>query len=355
MTFLEIKSIIKRFGELVALDGIDLAVRAGSRTAIVGPSGSGKTTLLRIIAGFDDPDTGRIVIDGRLMADGPRGVPAHRRSVGIVAQDGALFPHLSVAENVGFGLARDEPNRVSRIAALMQMVGLEGIEPQRRPDELSGGQQQRVALARALAREPRLMLLDEPFAALDTGLRASTRRAVSGLLEDAGITTILVTHDQAEALSFADQLAVMKEGRLVQVGPPRDLYLRPRDAMVAEFLGEAIFLTADVAEGRARCILGLLAADDPMSRGRRQIMLRPEQVAMAIFSSTGTDPRPDMPLGEVIEIDFGGSLCTVGVRMSGDGTAAPTILRLRQPGFALPALGDKVIISVAGTAHVLPA
>jgi len=134
MTFLEIKAVSKRFGELVALDGIDLAVRAGSRTAIVGPSGSGKTTLLRIIAGFDYPDTGRVVIDGRLVADGPRGVPAHRRSVGIVAQDGALFPHLSVAENVGFGLSNDEPDRVNRIAALMEMVGLEGIEPQRRPD-----------------------------------------------------------------------------------------------------------------------------------------------------------------------------------------------------------------------------
>ncbi len=213
---------------MTALDGIDLGVAAGSRTAIVGPSGCGKTTLLRIIAGFEAPDSGRVALGGRVLSEGPDAMPAHHRGIGFVVQDGALFPHLSVAANVGFGLNRNEPRRAERIAELMDMVELDAALLPRKPDELSGGQQQRVALARALARKPQLMLLDEPFSALDTGLRDTTRKSVARLLSGAGITTILVTHDQPEALSFADQVAVMREGRLPQVGTPRALYLRPQ-------------------------------------------------------------------------------------------------------------------------------
>ncbi len=215
MSFLSIDKADKRYGAMVALDGVSLEVASGSRTAIVGPSGSGKTTLLRLIAGFEGPDAGRIALDGAVLADGPAIVPAHRRGIGFVTQDGALFPHLTIADNIGFGLERGAADRDDRIRALMRTVDLDPRLLERRPHQLSGGQQQRVALARALARRPRLMLLDEPFSALDTGLREATRKAVAALLQEAGVTTILVTHDQAEALSFADQVAVLREGRLV--------------------------------------------------------------------------------------------------------------------------------------------
>jgi iron(III) transport system ATP-binding protein len=348
MTFLELRGISRRYGAVAALDGVDLAVAAGSRTAILGPSGSGKSTLLRIIAGFEAPDAGRVTLDGAVVADGPAATPAHLRGIGLVAQDGALFPHLSIADNIGFGLPRRAPHRADRIAELMAMVELDPAMLRRRPDQLSGGQQQRVALARALARSPRLMLLDEPFSALDTGLRASTRKAVTALLEAAGITTILVTHDQAEALSFADQVAVMRGGRLLQAGPPRELYLRPRDPMIAEFLGDAIILPAQLAEGWADCALGRIGVDD-RRRGPAQIMLRPEQLALA-------GDRADAPgaLAEVAEIDFGGSVCSVTVQLPA-GPAGAQRLLLRRPGLGLPAIGDRVRITVLGEAHVFAA
>ena len=206
----------------------------------VGPSGSGKTTLLRIIAGFEAPDAGRVTLGGQVLADGANAVPAHQRGIGFLPQDGALVLHLTVAGNVGFGLPRSTPGRAERIAELMDMVVLDTAMLARRPHELSGGQQQRVALAQ----RPQLILLDEPFLALDTGLCASTHKAVAKLLGSTDITTILVTHDQAEALSFADQVAVMREGRLVQAGRPLDLYLRPNDAANAGFLGDSIVLQA---------------------------------------------------------------------------------------------------------------
>jgi iron(III) transport system ATP-binding protein len=179
----------------VALNAVDLSVPAGSRTAIVDPSGSGKTTLLRIIAGFEAPDAGSVTLAGENLADGPDTIPAYRRCIGVVMQDGALFPHLSIAGNIGFGLERSSSYRARRIAELMRMVELDVAMLDRRPDELSGGQQQRVALARALAREPRLMLLDEPFSALDAGLRSSTRKMVTNLLTDGihPVTTALPT------------------------------------------------------------------------------------------------------------------------------------------------------------------
>ena len=214
MSVLRLKDLQKAYGPVKALDGVSLDVRPGSRTAIVGPSGSGKTTLLRMIAGFDAPDRGSIHLGDTCLADGPNAVPAHRRGIGIVAQDGALFPHLSIRQNIGFGLPRDVPGRDALIASLLEMVGLDASMLPRRPDQLSGGQQQRVALARALARKPKLMLLDEPFSALDTGLRVATRKAVANLLTEQGITTILVTHDQGEALTMSDRVAVFNNGDL---------------------------------------------------------------------------------------------------------------------------------------------
>jgi iron(III) transport system ATP-binding protein len=363
MSFLELQSVRKSYGAVVALDGIDLSVPAGSRTAIVGPSGSGKTTLLRIIAGFEAPDTGRVTLGGQMMSDGPRAMPAHHRGIGFVVQDGALFPHLSIGDNIGFGLHRNEPGRAERIAELLDMVELDAALLRRKPDQLSGGQQQRVALARALARRPQLMLLDEPFSALDTGLRDATRKAVARVLSGAGITTILVTHDQPEALSFADQVAVMHEGRLPQVGAPRALYLQPRDRTIAEFLGEAIVLPALLADGWAQCALGRIAVDDPHRRGLAQIMLRPEQVSLAQVRSecAAEASGQGTPFGEVLDIEFGGAVCTLSVRLPNDVDAArlgsndraeSNVLQLRRPSIDVPPVGAIVRIAVVGAAHV---
>ena len=364
MTTLDLLAIRKSYGPTIVLGGIDLSVAVGSRTAIVGPSGSGKTTLLRIIAGFEAPDSGRVSFGGQLLADGPDMVPAHRRGIGFVPQDGALFPHLTVGDNVGFGLARHAPQRAERIAELMDMVALDTAMLARWPHELSGGQQQRIALARALAQRPRLMLLDEPFSALDTGLRASTRKAVAQLLGKAGITTILVTHDQSEALSFADQVAVMRAGLLVQCGDPLELYLRPRDEAVAGFLGESIVLPAQLDAGWADCALGRIAVNDNLRTGSAQIMLRPEQLRIVEvdtdLAANGKDPAACY--GAVTDTDFGGAVSVLSVCLLRRSSAehltgqeagsrnAP--LQVHCPGLHAPALGAMVRITVSGSAHV---
>jgi iron(III) transport system ATP-binding protein len=359
MSFLELDGVHKRYGPVAALAGVDLEVASGSRTAIVGPSGCGKTTLLRLIAGFEAPDQGRIVLDGVVLANGGSAVPAHRRGIGVVAQDGALFPHLTIGDNIGFGMARDEDKRAERTVELAYIVGLDKAILKRHPHELSGGQQQRVALARAMAMRPRLMLLDEPFSALDTGLRASMRKAVAELLETAGITTILVTHDQAEALSFASQVAVMRDGKFSQVGTPRDLYLRPKDRMIAEFLGDAIILPAQIADGFANSPLGRIAVDSAERRDIARIMLRPEQILVKRTSREGMSGTPDMLFGEVTESEFAGSMCMIAVRLlnSADPPDAAAIgntpLMLRKPGMDAPMVGEIVRLTVSGKAHIL--
>ncbi|TIQ97885.1 MAG: ABC transporter ATP-binding protein [Mesorhizobium sp.] len=356
MSFLELTDVHKHYGPVAALAGVDLSVTSGSRTAIVGPSGCGKTTLLRLIAGFEAPDRGRMVLDGEVLANGDAAVPAYRRGIGVVAQDGALFPHLSIAANIGFGMRQDK--RTERIVELAYIVGLDKAILKRRPHELSGGQQQRVALARAMAMKPRLMLLDEPFSALDTGLRASMRKAVAELLETAGITTILVTHDQAEALSFASQVAVMRDGKFSQVGTPHELYLKPKDRMVAEFLGDAIILPAKIADGFATSPLGRIAVDSTERRDLVRIMLRPEQVLLKRTSREGMSGTPDMLFGEVTESEFAGSMCTIAVRLlnSPDPPDAAAIgntpLVLRKPGMDTPVVGEIVRLTVSGKAHV---
>ncbi|MBB6412935.1 ABC transporter ATP-binding protein [Mesorhizobium sangaii] len=358
MSFLEISGLHKHYGPVAALAGVDLSVVSGSRTAIVGPSGCGKTTLLRLIAGFEAPDQGRITLDGEVLAKDGSAVPAHRRGIGVVAQDGALFPHLTIGDNIGFGMGRGEDKRAERIVELAYIVGLDKAILKRRPHQLSGGQQQRVALARAMAMKPRLMLLDEPFSALDTGLRASMRKAVAELLEAAGITTILVTHDQAEALSFASQVAVMRDGKFSQVGTPRELYLKPKDRMIAEFLGDAIILPAKISGGFAYSPLGRIAVDTPDSRDVVRIMLRPEQIALKRTSREGMSGTPDMLFGEVTESEFAGSMCTVAVRLlnSADPPDAAAIgntpLILRKSGMDAPTVGEIVRLTVSGTAHV---
>ena len=347
MSFVDIHALRKSFGPVTALDGVDLTVERGSRTVVVGPSGCGKTTLLRLIAGFEVPDAGHIVIGGDTMAEGATAMPAHKRNIGIVAQDGCLFPHLTVAGNIVFGMTEEPSVKQSRAAELMEMVGLERSMLARRPDELSGGQQQRVALARALARKPRLMLLDEPFSALDTGLRAATRKAVGDVLKAEGIATLLVTHDQAEALTFADQLAVMRAGRLVQSGRPRDVYSRPADPATAAFLGEAIILPAGIRNGYADCALGRL----PLSAsgtpdGLVTIMLRPEQINVA-EPDIGT--REGAIRGRVVENSFRGSTGDVRIVLCDDENV---LLNIEVPSLTDLSIGQEVDLGVTGTAHV---
>jgi iron(III) transport system ATP-binding protein len=344
MTQLVISDVSKRYGATVALERVSLAVEPGSRVAIVGPSGSGKTTLLRVIAGFEVPDAGTVALNGQVLAEGPAIAPAHRRRIGSVAQDGALFPHLDVSGNLGFGLARNEPDRTRRLRELMELVELDPAMLTRKPHELSGGQQQRVALARALARKPTLMLLDEPFSALDTGLRESVRQAVSRVLTRAGITTILVTHDQGEALSFADQLAVMREGRLVQTGSPYELYWRPADIETALFLGNAVLFDARIEAVGVSCALGRLAAETGSRSGRGTIMLRPEQFRL---SPVG----PGLEAG-IEDVDFRGAQCVVTLLAKQGG--AEIRFTAQVPGVEQPQVGDTVFVTVKGAAFLLP-
>jgi iron(III) transport system ATP-binding protein len=348
MSILELTGMHKTYGAVTAVDGVSLSVAAASRTAIVGPSGSGKTTLLRLIAGFERPDAGRITLDDRTIADQASSVPAYQRQIGLVAQDGALFPHLSVADNIGFGLSGGAGQNQVRIRELLDMVGLDPAMLARKPDQLSGGQQQRVALARALARKPRLMLLDEPFSALDTGLRAATRKAVTQLLGEAGVTTILVTHDQAEALAFADQVAIMRNGRLVQVGAPQDVYMRPVDAATASFLGEAIILDAHLSDGRATCALGDVEVDDRIWRGPAQIMLRPEQIAVSRIDAAAISPGS--VTGAVQDLEFCGATCEASITLDG---GHPTVLRIPVSSLDLLSPGERVQLHISRTAHRL--
>ena len=345
-SLLSVENVSKTYGAVTALSDVTLALSPGSRTAVVGASGSGKTTLLRVIAGFEAPDSGRVTLDGQLLANGTAALPTHRRGIGVVFQDGALFPHLSVADNIGFGLARGIPSREAHILRLMDMVELARSMRDRRPHELSGGQQQRVALARALAREPRLMLLDEPFSALDPGLRESLRRDITVMLREAGITVLLVTHDQAEALSFADQVAVLREGRLVQAGTPRELYLRPRDRYVATFLGDAVLLPAQIEDGSAICSLGRIGADTARRGGHAEIMLRPEQIHF--FLASPEDADMTAAYGTITTAEFGGSLWTLTIALE-EGTQ----LLVRHSCIEVPPAGARVRMAIFGKAHVL--
>lgn len=343
---LEARGLAKSFHHTMVLDHIDLDLTAGSLTAIVGSSGCGKTTLLRLIAGFETPDEGTITIAGRQVASATSAVPPHRRSVGYVAQDGALFPHLTVGQNIAYGLpgtARSAAVR-SRVVELLETVSLEGDFASRRPHQLSGGQQQRVALARALAREPDLMLLDEPFSALDTGLRAATRKAVAGLLARAGVTTLLVTHDQEEALSIADQVAVMRDGRFTQVGTPEQVYRYPVDRFTAEFLGDCITLPCTVTANTAECALGRIpvtAADGPAT-----LLLRPEQ----LVATTVSDSERLAGVATVIATEFLGHDVLLTIDPAGD--TAPFVVR--QHSLDPPPVDAKVRIGVIGGGAVLP-
>ena len=288
-TAVTLDRVTKRFGELTAIDQISLAVRRGELMTLLGPSGCGKTTLLNLVAGFLLPESGEIAIDGRQVTN----IPTYRREIGIMFQNYALFPHMNVAENVGYGLRMrrlPKPEIARRVTDALALVKLEGVND-RKPRQLSGGQQQRVALARALIIRPKVLLLDEPFSALDRNLRAAMQVELKDIQRKLGVTTIFVTHDQGEALSLSDRIAVIAEGRIRQLGAPGEIYRRPADRFVASFIGDVNVLsarlerndgpTATVAVGGARVLVpaGPLKAVEP--GGTVDLFLRPEDLRVA--------------------------------------------------------------------------
>lgn len=288
---LRISGVEKSFGRTAVLSGLSLDVAQGTIAAVLGPSGCGKTTLLRIIAGFETPDAGEIRIGGRTVASPSVQVPPERRTIGFVPQEGALFPHLSVRGNVAYGLARSR-ERAARVLEVLDLVGLAHLV-ERMPHELSGGQQQRVAVARALAPRPALVLLDEPFSSLDAGLRAEVRDVVRAALRADGATAVMVTHDQEEALSCADLVAVMQHGRIVQAGDPVTVYRAPRDLDVAAFVGDAVRVTATFSGGFAETEVGRLLLREPRPLdGVGVALIRPEQFVV-VDRNGGAAPQSD--------------------------------------------------------------
>lgn len=337
---LQIRSLRKSFGTTPVIDQLDLDIARGGITAVVGPSGCGKTTLLRIIAGFEQPDHGTVAIDGTVVSVPGRAVAPHKRHVGYVTQDGALFPHMTVGHNIAYGLGSLRTPAVrERVDQLLTMVSLDPGVAARRPDEISGGQQQRVALARALARRPNLMLLDEPFSSLDARLRATTRNSVAQTLREAAVTTLLVTHDQQEALSIADQVAVMLDGRFTQVGSPEEVYLRPGDRATAEFLGDCVFLPCSVTGGVAECVLGRVSAPNAVD-GPGTLMLRPEQLYAIAVSDRDRDDRT----GVVLASEFLGGDVVLTIDMGTDTTPVLS----HQDSFGAPHTNANVRVEVSG-------
>jgi spermidine/putrescine ABC transporter ATP-binding subunit len=349
---LRIEELEKNFGAVAALRGVDLVVEAGEIFVLLGDSGSGKTTLLRCIGGFEQPDAGRIFLAGENIS----GVLAHRRPVNTMFQSYALFPHMRVAENIGFGLRQAGLPRAeisARVAELLSLVRLPEYGA-RWPHQLSGGQSQRVALARALACRPKLLLLDEPLAALDRGLRVETRAELLSLQRALGLTFLLVTHDQEEAISMASRIGVMRDGRLEQVGAPAEVYERPANRFVAEFLGAANILPAIVRERGAQGTLLRLQNLDvrvrvtaPGPLGKPVLLaLRPERLFLG-------DAGPNVLEGTLTATEYRGEALELSVRIA-DGT----ILRVRHPladgiGGALPVVGERVKISFRPDAGIV--
>ncbi len=272
-TAIHCHGLTKRFNGATALDDFDLEVPSGAILALLGPSGCGKTTALRVVAGFEKPDAGIVDIAGLRVVDETLEVPPEKRRVGMVFQEYALFPHMSVAANIGYGLDRSDSPRVAEV---LDLVGLAAYG-QRMPHELSGGEQQRVALARALAPRPAVILLDEPFSNLDAGLRDRMRRDVRTILKEAAATAVFVTHDQEEALAIADIVAVMRRGRVMQTGPPQHVYRKPATPWIAGFVGESEFFDGEAEVGRVITPLGSFPQFGEL-RGPVRVMIRPEWV-----------------------------------------------------------------------------
>ncbi|WP_067141162.1 ABC transporter ATP-binding protein [Microtetraspora malaysiensis] len=327
----ELRGLHRRFGGTVALDGLDLAAEPGELLALLGPSGCGKTTALRCVAGFEHPDEGAVLIDGRDIT----GVPANRRDAGMVFQSYSLFPNLNARDNVAFGLRVRKvaaAKRHARAQELLELVGLPTVG-ERYPHQLSGGQQQRVAIARALALEPRVLLLDEPLSALDAKVRGALREEIRRLQLSLGITTIFVTHDQEEALSVADRVAVLRAGRLEQVAAPATLYDRPATPFVAEFVGTMNHVPG-AASGERVTVLGqTLPVDGPPVHGPVDVLVRPEAV-LATPSAEGT--------ATVVASSFRGSIARLRVQLA-DGAE----LLADVPGHDSVRLAPGVTVTVA--------
>ena len=328
-----VSGLDKGFDGTPVLTGVDLDVEPGESLALLGPSGCGKTTLLRLIAGLERPDAGSITVGSTEMAGGNAWVPPEKRHVGMVFQDWALFPHLSVGRNVGYGLPRGERDG-PRVAEALEMVGL-GDLADRMPETLSGGQKQRVALARAIAPRPTVLLLDEPFSNLDSALRVGVRTEVHRLLVDLGITSIFVTHDQDEAFVLGDRVAIMSDGRIQQVGTPAQIYQSPANRWIAGFVGDVNLLTGEVNGQQAATAVGDVPLLDEAS-GAVEVVIRPEDLRLH-----------DEAEGTVTLIEFYGHDMMVSVRLD-NGTdvvvRAPT-----RPEFGL---GDRVGVSYSGGAAV---
>ena len=332
---IRLDGISKSFGASRAVAEVTLEIERGELMAVLGPSGCGKTTLLRLIAGFEDPDAGTVHVGDETVAGAGTLVPPDKRRVGMVFQDYALFPHLSVEANVAFGLSRrPREERGSLTRRTLELVGLQH-KADRHPHELSGGERQRVALARALAPEPEVVLLDEPFSSLDATLRADLRREVELILRDAEATALLVTHDQEEALSLADRLAVMREGRIVQVGAPEEVYGRPASRWAAQFVGEVNVLAGVARGGGVDTELGRFDLRAPAS-GAVHVAVRPEQLELA----TRHDGN-----AEVVAREFRGHDVLYRLRHEGGRTVL-----VQLPSLELYDVGARVFVRPAASA-----
>jgi putrescine transport system ATP-binding protein len=325
MPLLRIEAVVKKFGTFRAVDGVSLDIRAGEFFALLGPSGCGKTTLLRMLAGFETPDEGRILLDGKDVAS----VLPHRRPVNMMFQNYALFPHLSVRDNIAFGLKRTAMARAdidARVAEMVALLKLEGLQ-RRKPDQLSGGQKQRVALARSLARRPQMLLLDEPLAALDKKLRESTQLELMELQRRLGMTFIIVTHDQEEAMTVAGRIGVMDAGRLEQVATPRELYEAPRSRWIAEFVGDVNLFDGQVSS-RALNRLDIATRDagmlvvaeprHPITMTTVSVAIRPEKVKLSRrgpAADAGLSQALNRLEGIVTDVSYLGGLTTYKVRL----------------------------------------
>jgi iron(III) transport system ATP-binding protein len=317
---LELRGVTKEFGPETAVAGVDLSVREGELLTLLGPSGCGKTTTLRLIAGLTSPTGGTVHVGGEAVASGTGAVPPEERDVGLVFQEFALFPHLTVSENVAFGLTdRDEEAADRRVAELLDLVGLSAYGD-RPPADLSGGQRQRVALARSLAPEPDVLLLDEPFSNLDVRLRVEMREEVRRILKEAGVTAVSVTHDQEEALSISDRVAVMNDGRLEQVGRPEEVFEHPESRFVASFLGQAGFVTGRYEGGTVETAIGtfptamLDGLTEDYAGAKLDVLVRPDDLR-----ATPTDADDDGGNGTIVHRQYTGPSFVYRVELdSGD-------------------------------------
>jgi iron(III) transport system ATP-binding protein len=336
MSHVRVRGLSKSFGAIQAVRELNLEIERGELMAVLGPSGCGKTTLLRVIAGFEQPDAGCVVVSGEVVAGPGRIVPPEKRRVGMVFQDYALFPHLSVEGNVAFGIAnrpREERDALTR--RTLELVGLQH-KARTGVHELSGGERQRVALARALAPEPELVLLDEPFSSLDATLRAGLRREVELILRDAEATALLVTHDQEEALSLADRLAVMRDGEIVQVGPPVEVYGAPATRWAAQFVGEVNVLSGVARGAGVETELGVFDLRVPTS-GSVHVAVRPEQLELRADHGN--------PNAEVVAREFRGHDVLYRLRHEGG-----KVLLVQLPSLELHEVGDSVFVRPAPSA-----